>query len=99
MFNGFPNLKAVFFNYKTLNRFSREDVGNAKLVNIQYIGEFSETKDDLPFETKECAISCDPFECSSQVIILQCGHVFMKDNVIQLMNFTHVCPSCRSRFY
>ena len=81
------------------NILDRSDIQNSKVAVIQYIGKFSETKDDLPFETTECAITCEPFDDSSQVIILQCGHVFMKDNVIELMNFTHVCPSCRSRFY
>jgi len=94
-----PNLKTIFLNHKTINRIFKKDYENAKLTCIQYIGEFGKTKDDLPFETTECAISCDPFDDKSQVIILRCGHVFMKDNVIELMNFTHVCPSCRSRFY
>jgi hypothetical protein len=98
MFYGCPNLKSIFLNHKTINRMFKKDYGNAKLAFIRYIGEFSETKDDLPFETTECAISCDPFDDKSQVIILRCGHVFMKDNVIELMQFTHVCPSCRSRF-
>jgi hypothetical protein len=86
-------------NQRTLNRLFRVDYGNAKLANIQYIGKFGKIKDDLPFETTECAISCDSFDDKSQVIILRCGHVFMKDNVFELMNFTHVCPSCRSWFY
>jgi hypothetical protein len=94
-----PNLKTIFLNHKKLYRFSSEDIGKGKLAYIQYIGEFSETKDDLPFETTECAISCEPFNDKSQVVVLRCGHVFMKDNVIELMQFTHVCPSCRSRFY
>ena len=94
-----PNLKTIFLNHKTINRLFKKDYGDAKLAYIQYIGEYGETKDDLPFETTECAISCDPFDDSSKVIILRCGHVFMKDNVIELMNFTHVCPSCRSRFF
>jgi hypothetical protein len=93
------NLKTIFLNHKKLYRFYSEDIGNTKLAFIQYIGEYGKTKNDLPFETTECAISCDPFECSSQVIILRCGHIFMKDNVIELMQFTHVCPSCRKRFY
>jgi hypothetical protein len=98
MFYKCPNLKAVFLNHKTLNNLIRHDMGKGKLAYIQYIGEFSKTKDDLPFETTECAITCEPFDDSTQVIILRCGHVFMKENVIQLMQFTHVCPSCRSRF-
>jgi hypothetical protein len=94
-----PNLKVIFLSPTTMNKFSRENIGNAKLAFIQYIGEFSKTKDDLPFETTECAISCDPFDDKSQVIILICGHVFMKDSVIELTQFSHVCPSCRKRFY
>jgi hypothetical protein len=98
MFYGCPNLKAVFLNHKTLNRMLRHDMGKGKLAYIQYIGEYGKTKDDLPFETNECAITCESFDDSSQVIVLRCGHVFMKENVIELMQFTHVCPSCRSRF-
>lgn len=94
-----PNLRRIFLNENTLNRLFRVDYGNAKLAYIKYIGEFNKIKNDLQFETTECAISCDPFDDRSQVIVLQCGHVFMKDNVIELMEFTHVCPSCRSRFY
>ena len=93
-----PNLKIIFLNQNTLNRLLRIDYGNAKLAYIQYIGEYGKTKDDLPFETTECAISFEPFDDSSQVIVLRCGHVFMKENVIELMQFTHVCPSCRSIF-
>jgi hypothetical protein len=93
------NLKRIFLNVNTLNRLFRVDYGNAKLAYIKYIGEFSKIQDDLEFETSECAITCDPFDGKSQVIVLQCGHVFMKDNVIELMQFTHLCPSCRSKFY
>jgi hypothetical protein len=97
-FHKCPNLKRVFMNQRTLNRLLKIDYGNAKLAYIQYIGEFGKTKDDLPYETSECAITCEPFDDSTQVIILRCGHVFMKENVIQLMQFTHVCPSCRMPF-
>ena len=92
------NLKRIFMNQRTLNRLFRVDYGNAKLANIQYIGKFGKIKDDLEFEANECAISCEPFDDKSQVIVLRCGHVFMKENVIELMQFTHVCPSCRSSF-
>ena len=94
-----PNLKAIFIHQSVRNMLDRTNIQNKKVAIIRNIGEYSDVKDDMPFETKECSISYDPFEEFTQVIILRCGHTFTKDMLIEWMQMSIICPNCRKRIF
>ena len=64
---------------------------------ILRIVKFSDIKDTLRFEAKKCAISMEKFHDDSDVVILQCGHVFLLEGLQHWLEIRISCPTCRQK--
>jgi len=64
---------------------------------ILYVNKFADIKSDLRFEAIECAISMEKFDDDSDVIVLECGHVFLLDPLQKWIEIQKICPSCKKR--
>ena len=64
---------------------------------ILHIRKFADIKSGLRFEMDKCMISFEEFEDDSDVIVLQCGHVFLLEPFQKWIAIQIFCPSCRNR--
>ena len=64
---------------------------------ILHITRFADIKSDLRFEAIECMISQEKFKDESEVIVLQCGHVFLLDPLQHWIGIKKICPTCKKR--
>jgi len=63
---------------------------------IFQIVKFADIKGDLRFEAKKCAISMEKFKDDSDVVVLECGHVFLLEPLQQWIGLKKFCPTCRN---
>ena len=42
-----------------------------------------------------CPISLDPIELGDRLVILECSHIFLEDNINEWLSKNHTCPLCR----
>lgn len=66
-------------------------------IQILHIKKYADIKDTLRYKTKKCAISLDKFQDDSDVITLQCGHVFLLEPLQQWLEIKKFCPTCRQK--
>jgi len=64
---------------------------------ILHVKKFVDVKSDLRYEAKKCAISMENFKDDSDVIILQCGHVFLLECLQEWIRIKKFCPTCRKK--
>ena len=64
---------------------------------ILRIEKFADVKEKLRFEMKKCAISMEKFKNDSDVVVLECGHVFLLESLQQWLEIRKFCPSCRQK--
>jgi hypothetical protein len=64
---------------------------------ILHIRKFADIKSVLRFEMDKCMISFEEFEDDSEVIVLQCGHVFLLEPLQQWITIQKICPTCKNR--
>ena len=64
---------------------------------ILRIVKFADVKEKLRFEAKKCAISMEKFHNDSDVVVLQCGHVFLLQGLQQWLEIRKSCPTCRQK--
>jgi hypothetical protein len=60
-------------------------------------GKYSELKQSLRFEITECGITLEKFEDDSNIVILRCGHAFLKEALEEWMKRQLICPFCKQR--
>ena len=63
---------------------------------ILHIRKFADIKSVLRFEMDKCMISFEEFEDDSEVIVLQCGHVFLLEPLQQWITIQKICPTCKN---
>jgi hypothetical protein len=63
---------------------------------ILHVRKFADIKSDLRYEAKKCMISFDEFQDDSDVIVLQCGHVFLLDPLQKWIEIQKICPTCKN---
>lgn len=61
------------------------------------IKKFKNVKNTLRYESKECSISMEKFDNESKVIILECGHVFLFEPLVEWLKRKKTCPTCRQK--
>jgi hypothetical protein len=64
-------------------------------IPLLKIKKFKNIKDTLRYEAKECTISMEKFEDESEVIILECGHVFLLEPLLKWLKIKENCAICR----
>jgi NDP-sugar pyrophosphorylase family protein len=64
---------------------------------ILRIEKFADIKDRLRYEAKKCAISMEKFQNESDVVVLECGHVFLLESLQQWLEIRKFCPTCRQK--
>ena len=62
---------------------------------ILHVSKFSDVKSDLRFEAKKCAISMEKFDNESDVVVLECGHVFLLEPLQKWIEIQKICPTCK----
>jgi hypothetical protein len=85
-FQNCPNLERIIF----LRR---------KIPGFQY-GKYSDLKGTLQFDQGEsgarCGISLEEFKCDSNIVILPCGHAFLKEPFNEWISRRKICPTCKA---
>jgi hypothetical protein len=64
---------------------------------ILRVVKFADIKDTLRYEAKKCSISMEKFHDDSDVIVLQCGHVFLLEGLQHWLEIKKSCPTCRQK--
>ena len=64
---------------------------------ILRVVKFADVKDTLRYEAKKCSISMEKFHDDSDVIVLQCGHVFLLEGLQHWLEIKKSCPTCRQK--
>ena len=64
---------------------------------ILRVVKFADIKDTLRYEAKKCSISMEKFHDDSDVIVLQCGHVFLLEGLQYWLEIKKSCPTCRQK--
>jgi hypothetical protein len=63
---------------------------------ILHVSKFADVKSDLRYEAIECMISQEKFKDNSDVVVLQCGHVFLLEPLQQWIEIQKICPTCKN---
>jgi len=66
-------------------------------IPIFRIEKFADVKEKLRYEAKKCAISMEKFHDDSDVVVLQCGHVFLLEGLQRWLEIRKSCPTCRQK--
>lgn len=61
------------------------------------IKKYADIKDTLRFETENCMISLEKFEDDFDVVVLNCGHVFLLEPLRKWLEIQRICPTCKQR--
>lgn len=64
---------------------------------ILRVVKFADVKDTLRYELKKCAISMEKFHDDSDVVVLQCGHIFLLEGLQHWLEIRKSCPTCRQK--
>ena len=95
--SGLKFMEGCFVNQNVELTIGRGYVGYS--INIPapifQIVKFADVKSDLHFETKKCMISLEKFMDDSNVIVLNCGHVFLVEPLRQWLEIKRICPTCK----
>ena len=95
--SGLKFMEGCFVNQNVELTIGRGYVGYS--INIPapifQIVKFADVKSDLRFETKKCMISLEKFMDDSNVIVLNCGHVFLVEPLRQWLEIKRICPTCK----
>ena len=97
--SGLKFLKGCFVNQNVELTIGHNYVGYP--INIPapifQIVKFADIKDEIRYEMKKCMISLEKFMDDSNVIVLNCGHVFLVEPLRQWLEIRKNCPTCKQK--
>jgi hypothetical protein len=64
-------------------------------LNTYKEGTYLELKDNIKYNLEKCPITYDEFNDNSIIILLKCGHFFMKKAFDSWSKIHNICPLCR----